>query len=203
MWTPSWVVGYHGCDQEVAELVLSGEANLKVSENDYDWLGSGIYFWENDAFRALEWAEFVRDHPEVSAHHIRQPAVIGAVIDLGRCLDLLEAEFIRLVRDAYGDLEKVSAELNLPLPVNAGAKPDYPLRRLDCAVINYLHENRKAEGDQPFHSVRAPFLEGAPLYSGAGFHSRTHLQLCIRDEAQIVGYFRVRQRRGMRDRSLR
>ncbi|HEV7405065.1 MAG TPA: hypothetical protein VGO11_19130 [Chthoniobacteraceae bacterium] len=197
MWTPSWVVGYHGCDLAVAELVLSGEANLKVSENDYDWLGSGIYFWENDASRAHEWAEFVRDHPQVSAHLIRQPAVIGAVIDLGHCLDLLEAESIRLVRDAYGDLEKVAAEVNLPLPVNAGPKPDYPVRRLDCAVMNYLHVNRQAEGNRPFDSVRAPFTEGALLYLGAGFHSRTHLQLCVRKEAQIIGYFRVRERGGL------
>ncbi len=198
MWTPSWVIGYHGCDEEVAEFVLSGEGKLKVSENDYDWLGSGIYFWENDPSRARVWAEFVRHQPQSSAHLIRRPTVIGAVIKLGYCLDLLEAESIRLVRDAYGDLKKVAAEVNLPMPVNTGPKPDQPIRRLDCAVINYLHENRKAEGDRPFDSVRAPFIEGEALYPGAGFHARTHVQLCVRDEAQIVGYFRVREWVGIR-----
>lgn len=192
MWTPSWVIGYHGCDEEVAELVLSGDTGLKVSDNEHDWLGSGIYFWENDATRARAWAEFVRDHPQFSAQLIARPAVVGAVINLGHCLDLLEAESIRLVRDAYGDLQRVAAEGNLTLPVNAGAEPDKPLRRLDCAVINYLHDIRMAEGERPFDSVRAPFIEGEALYPGAGFHSRTHLQLCICDEAQIIGYFRVR-----------
>jgi hypothetical protein len=198
MWTPGWVIGYHGCDQEVAELVLSGEANLRVSENDYDWLGSGIYFWENDASRARAWAGFVRDEAQLSAHLIRRPAVIGAVIDLGHCLDLLEAESIRLVRDAHADLQKVLEEIDSPLPINAGATPDYPLRRLDCAVINYLHVIRKAEASRPFDSVRAPFLEGEALYPGAGFHPRTHLQLSIRNETHIVGYFRVRERGGTR-----
>lgn len=34
------VLGYHGCDREVAEQVLSGQSDLRLSENSYDWLGS-------------------------------------------------------------------------------------------------------------------------------------------------------------------
>jgi hypothetical protein len=195
MQSRGWVIGYHGCDSDVAEVVLSGKEGLRVSENDYDWLGSGIYFWENDARRAQAWAELVRDHPRFSAEPIRRPAVIGAVIDLGHCLDLLEAEPIRLVRDAYDDLRKIFAEAGSSMPTNSGSPPDSPMRRLDCAVINYLHEYRKAD-QQPFDSVRAPFIEGEALYPGAGFNARTHLQLCIRSEAQILGYFRVRTRGG-------
>jgi hypothetical protein len=41
----SFVLGYHGCDKKVGERVLAGE-RLKPSENEYDWLGHGIYFWE-------------------------------------------------------------------------------------------------------------------------------------------------------------
>ena len=40
-----FVYGYHGCPRDVADKVLSGRgANLNSSENDYDWLGSCIYF---------------------------------------------------------------------------------------------------------------------------------------------------------------
>lgn len=39
------VIAYHGCDVETAERLLSGEP-FKPSQNDYDWLGEGIYFWE-------------------------------------------------------------------------------------------------------------------------------------------------------------
>jgi hypothetical protein len=38
------LVLFHGCDKDVAEAVLSGQATLQPSENDYDWLGNGIYF---------------------------------------------------------------------------------------------------------------------------------------------------------------
>ncbi len=39
------VLAYHGCDAAVAERLLRGEP-FRKSENDYDWLGAGVYFWE-------------------------------------------------------------------------------------------------------------------------------------------------------------
>ena len=41
------VFGFHGCESRVADAVLAGKAKLLASENTYDWLGSGIYFWEH------------------------------------------------------------------------------------------------------------------------------------------------------------
>jgi hypothetical protein len=46
-----FVVAYHGCDQDVADAALRGE-KLQASVNDYDWLGTGIYFWEHGPSRA-------------------------------------------------------------------------------------------------------------------------------------------------------
>lgn len=48
------VIGFHGCDKSIVEKVLNGEEELIKSQNDYDWLGSGIYFWENNEARALQ-----------------------------------------------------------------------------------------------------------------------------------------------------
>ena len=67
---------------------------------------------------------------------------------------------------------------------------EWRMRALDCAVINYLHFAREAEGDPAFDTVRAAFIEGAPLYEGAGFYERTHIQICVRRPEQILGYFR-------------
>jgi hypothetical protein len=53
----SFVLGYHGCDRELGEKVLAGETTLRQSSNDYDWLAEGIYFWQDDAARALHWAK--------------------------------------------------------------------------------------------------------------------------------------------------
>jgi len=42
------VLGFHGCDEKIAKYIISGETKMMQSSNDYDWLGSGFYFWENN-----------------------------------------------------------------------------------------------------------------------------------------------------------
>jgi len=61
----AFVLGYHGCNRAVGEKVIAGKEHLKASDNDYDWLGSGIYFWENSARRALDWANLVKANPKL------------------------------------------------------------------------------------------------------------------------------------------
>ena len=94
---PGLVLGFHGCDEEVAEKVLSGRDRLLSSVNEYDWLGHGIYFWENNPIRAHEYAEIMGKHPERVKHPIRKPAAVGAIIDLGNCLNLLESKSVDIL----------------------------------------------------------------------------------------------------------
>jgi hypothetical protein len=38
-----FVLGFHGCRRSVGEAILSGaEKHLKSSQNQWNWLGSGI-----------------------------------------------------------------------------------------------------------------------------------------------------------------
>ena len=53
----SFVLGYHGCGRPVCEKTLEGKTKLTKGNEDNDWLGPGIYFWESDLKRALEWAK--------------------------------------------------------------------------------------------------------------------------------------------------
>lgn len=185
----SFILGYHGCDHAVAQRVFSGRAVLTPSANDYDWLGHGVYFWEHNAQRAHEFACELRDRPRPRGPKIKRPAVIGAVIDLAFCLNLLDSRFIGLVRDAYEDLLVLQREAHEPLPTNVGGT-DRLLRRLDCAVVETLHATRVERNKPAFDTVRAAFIEGGPIYSTAGFHAKNHIQLCVRNLACIKGYFR-------------
>ncbi len=184
------LLGYHGCDCEIGERILGSGGHLRPSENDYDWLGSGIYFWEDNPRRALDWAEFVRDNPKFSRARIRDPFVIGAIIDPGNCLDLLETDSIRIVEAAYLRLSAVLSAAGAPMPENQRHGNEWAVRRLDCAVVNHIHEFNTQAGEMEFDTVRAAFVEGEPLYPGAGFYRRTHIQLCVRNTAQVIGYFR-------------
>ena len=112
----SCVLAYHGCDKSVAERVLSGEDELKHSKNDYDWLGEGIYFWEASPRRAFEWATLAKHNPKLSRSRVTTPAVIGAVIDLGNCLDLLEAESIQLIEESRERFSAILDQTGVQLP---------------------------------------------------------------------------------------
>jgi hypothetical protein len=54
---PAFVLGFHGCDRKTADRVVGTGKHLRLSRNDYDWLGHGVYFWENDPLRARQWAK--------------------------------------------------------------------------------------------------------------------------------------------------
>ena len=51
------IIGFHGCDKTVCDLLLTNPNNIQISKKPYDWLGHGIYFWENNYARALHWAK--------------------------------------------------------------------------------------------------------------------------------------------------
>lgn len=178
----TFVLGYHGCDARLAEAVFAGKSSLLASDNDYDWLGHGVYFWEHNAQRAFEFAAELRDHPRDGRKKIKRPAVVGAIIDLGFCLNLLDSQSIEMVRQAFNDVVLFHQEADKPLPSNRGG-PDRVLRRLDCAVIETLHTTRADRGEPPFDTVRAAFIEGSPIYDDAGFNAKNHIQLCVRNVA--------------------
>jgi hypothetical protein len=50
----SFVLGYHGCDAEVAHKLVNRKDEIRPSGKKYDWLGPGIYFWESDPHRAMD-----------------------------------------------------------------------------------------------------------------------------------------------------
>jgi hypothetical protein len=188
---PSFVLGFHGCDKSVAERVLSGagKQHLRRSTNRHDWLGNGIYFWESSPQRAMEWAEFVRDNPSVSSGKVETPAVVGAIIDLGYCGTLHDRTFLSELRQAHDLLSQAMTSAGIPLPTNTGG-PDKARRLLDCAVIQYLHTLRETEGLRPYDTIRSVFSEGGDLYPGTTFTEKSHIQLVVRDERCIRGYFR-------------
>ena len=61
---PGLLIGFHGCDETVRNNVVNNQSMLYESANDYDWLGSGMYFWENNRQRAFNFAESLKEHPQ-------------------------------------------------------------------------------------------------------------------------------------------
>jgi len=177
------ILAYHGCDAQVAESVLAGQA-FRPSENAYDWLGTGVYFWEFGADRALRFAEW-----QLSRGKVRSPAVVGAVLQLGRCFDLTDTKTTRELRAAFSIFKRAQRQARQPLPKNRGPTRDRLLRDRDCAVIN-LYMGLLDGGGRGYDSVRCAFREGSPAFSGSAIYQETHIQIAVRNPACIVGVFR-------------
>jgi hypothetical protein len=180
------VVGYHGCDESVVRNVLLRNKKLRPSQNDYDWLGHGIYFWEHGPQRAYEWAK--------QSKSVKKPAVIGAFINLGNCFDLLDTQHTQLLAELFPLYCQTCEATGTPLPSNLSPKgrqsSEVVLRHLDCAVINWCLDFEEMEENQHYHSVRCLFSEGTPVFEGSKILAKTHVQIAVRDDTAIVGYFK-------------
>ncbi|MCW3061124.1 MAG: hypothetical protein JWQ02_2945 [Capsulimonas sp.] len=162
---PQIVVGYYGCEASVAEQLMSGKP-FRLSNNDYDWLGSGAYFWEYAPFRAQEWAE---------EHFGADARIIRADIILGDCLNLLDRAFFTGLQMAHTRLADAFASAGVMLPDNRRGG-----NRLDRLVIDEFAQTYEEEGEF-FDTVRGCFPEGVPLFDGSRLLSHTHVQIAVRN----------------------
>lgn len=153
--TPSSILGFHGCDLSTKEKILKGHDRLRQHPNSYDWLGHGIYFWENDSDRALTYAKFIKAHPERCSTKIDTPAVIGAIIDLKYCLNLFEEKSLGYLKGSYQILSALQKASGAPMPINKKIEDekDVLMRQLDCAVIEYLHTYNNEQHKKTYDSV--------------------------------------------------
>ncbi|WP_445714237.1 hypothetical protein [Flavobacterium sp.] len=193
------ILGFHGCDEHVALDILLQKIKFKPSENKYDWLGKGMYFWENSPSRAEQFITNLYNNPQKDKPKIEKPTVLGAVIDLGFCLDLTDYYCLQTLKDAYEyycDLQISSGWeiLENTNPKNFLGNPDNLWRQLDCAVINLHHKFREDNELLPYDSVRGVFVEGNELYPTAGFRDKNHIQLSIINPNCIKGFFLPREK---------
>lgn len=187
---PGMLLGFHGCDRDVGEAVLAGDATLNLSNNDYDWLGPGIYFWEGNPLRAMDFARRAASvDRRTSCGAIHVPFVVGALIDPGRCFDLQNGDALAELLCAYEVASVSATRKGAPLPENS-IGIDRRSRKLDCAVIRTMHDLRAAAGLPGYSVVRGAFWEGGELYPGAGISSQQHVQIAVVDPNSILGYFR-------------
>ena len=190
---PSFVYGFHGIDEDVAYQVLNNYSELKQSDNHFDWLGQGTYFWENNLSRAKKYA---LEDSQRKDSKIKKPFVLGAAIDLGHCFDLLQQDNLDFLQYAYQDLINTLNVENKLIPANTGftvSDFDFKKRKLDCAVIRWAHRLAARNG-KSFDTVRAAFWEGEALYPNAGFKSQNHIQIAVLNPDCIKGIFLPRNK---------
>lgn len=178
------VVAFHGTRHRTADFLVAG-IPFGPSENDDDWLGHGIYFWEYAPQQAWWWAE--RRYGKQDA------AVVGALVRLGRCIDLLDPSNAELLVQAHADLEHGLKSIGEEPKKNANTH-----KYRDCAVFNHLFARLK-QSELEVESVRAVFVplmagKGFPrLWNRSGIFRGAHIQLSVRNPNNILAVWPVRK----------
>ena len=108
------------------------------------------------------------------------PAVLRATIRLGRCLNLLDIQYIPSLGETYlAYLTTVGAD---QLPSNTLKGAHY----LDCAIVDAHCRITAIETHKPFQTVRGSFAEGIPIYPGSKILEKSHTQVAVRDQSCIL-----------------
>lgn len=188
---PGLVVAYHGCDVTVRDDLVTGKlAHLIHSNNPYDWLGPGSYFFENDLERAYLFAKASADAPQqlYTAKPIATPAVVGAVLNVSNWLDMTHQQGIQLFKEADEALVSGLERSNAEVPMNAPAYEgdvDILHRSRDRAVFIFIHHAQP----EAFDAVRGAFAQGDYVSDNSGFRLRTHVQIALRNDQCVLGWF--------------
>jgi hypothetical protein len=157
--------GYHGTSATQAAVILRD--GFLPSDNDYDCLGDGVYFFQDGLAQAGAWA--TRAHPS-------EPAVVQADVRLEDCLDLKDSVgWVPLLAQTHDEVLRVSREQDLPLPRQTGST-----HRLDRVVIEVAVAILEREGT-PIRTVRGVFAEGPPAFPGSFLSEGSHVQVAVRD----------------------
>ena len=174
------VIGYHGTTTEAAARLVDGD-DFDPSDQDDEWFGRGIYFWEHAHQQAWWWAK--RKGSEA-------PAVIGAVIRLGNCFDLLDSGNIAILRGFHTKLVADLEAAGQRIPTNVRSS-----RGLDCAVFNAMYADLDAI-DRRIDTARAvyvPTSSAKRIYPGSWISEETHIQICVRNPKSILAVWHVRE----------
>lgn len=170
------VIAYHGTTKDIADRLVDG-GPFHPSNNDDDWLGSGMYFWEYAPKQAWWWATQYKKNPH--------PAVVGAVIRLGNCFDLLDPANVDALRHMHADMMNVWPA-GTKRPENGNQH-----KKLDCAVFNFLY-NQKND-IQTARAVYVPTQAKDRVWSRSWIYAQSHIQICVRKQENILALWHVRK----------
>jgi hypothetical protein len=175
---PIELVGYHGTNMESARQIL--QTGFTPSRNNYDWLGKGVYFWQDAPYRAWHWAG------GYCKKNGGDPAVIRSLVKIRRdeFMDLLDysqdPNWANYLSRTHQYLQQQTSSV---LPPNKRASGYHALDRL---VLDTLIEDILRPVDLNILAVRACFQEGEEIYPGSAIYNKSHIQIAVRDISSIV-----------------
>lgn len=176
------VVGYHGTQLSVALDIVNRKRLFRPSQNDDDWLGHGIYFWEYAPQQAYWWAE-----KRKKRQNWDEPiAILGSMIRLGFCFDLLDPYNVKYLKEIYKEYRETEIAAERPIPENVNH-----YKYLDCAAFQYayavIESSKRQLSVDSARAVYVPTGHGKRVWARSWISNDAHIQICVRNPACILG----------------
>lgn len=147
-------IGYHGTTKLAAELIIKSN-EFFVSDNSEDWLGKGVYFFEDDINQAINFIS--------KARKVKDYKIIKAKIKSDRWIDLVKNE-------NYLYLLKIADEIKKR---NIPSLKGYKL--VNAVVIDFMHQIEE------FDIISATFeIEKSSRCSGMNIMPM-QIQICVKN----------------------
>ncbi|PRR70705.1 hypothetical protein [Neomoorella humiferrea] len=94
-------IGFHGTSKASADMILLDKRFLPSNRED-EWLGKGIYFFEDDPDQAIDWC--------VRARKYKEWAILKTVIEAQEVLDLTRKRewdmFLSIIKQLQGKMKQ-------------------------------------------------------------------------------------------------
>jgi hypothetical protein len=185
--------GYHATTPEKGALIEE-QKRFNPSENWHDWLGNGVYFYQD----ALEWTRYWATN-ERHEGNIPNPAIFAADIYYDGFLDLVEYDSMEQLKRFFNRLESATKEEASQafeaVKIRAAKFPEREKWKprphpLDRYVINEAVNVAESQG-LSIKAVRAVFFDGEKLHPHSDLYDRQHIQIAVRDQSIIKKFWRV------------
>ena len=155
--------GYHGTKKIYAKLIVNAK-NYLISGTFKDWLGKGIYFFQNDLHQAYMLSKFRNrlDHEDIS--------VVYSEICSSQMIDLLIDDDRMFIEEYARSLkEKIIEEENI-----IGA-----WEHKEGYVLDYLYK------EEPYDLVRAAYSVPSRETPPPLEYATIHIQVCVKNKECI------------------
>jgi hypothetical protein len=177
------VYGYHGTSRESAMSIL-GTAFEMCNRND-DWLGKGVYFWQDAPLHANWWAREYKRYDD--------PVVLCSEIYFNPdfCIDLLDSTkdslIVSILRSSSEQVNR--SILRKRMEERQRGLQDYSgswFSAIDKHTIDFATQSVGEIRGRPVKAVRSIFQDGEKIHSTSRLYDMSHVQLVVIDPTIIM-----------------
>lgn len=164
----SLVKAYHAGELDEIDTFIKHRSGIRHSSSQGNWLGVGVYFWENDPERAEEW-QLRRN----------KGAILECEIDTRFLLNLLVKSEHTI---EFYDRARQLAE-NLAKTPNLRNQRDAQKFDLDHQVFRATQQY--FQRDKGLVGLRRAFFLGESITPHGNLYENQHIQICLWDTSAI------------------